>query len=88
MLTILNWQTRTVPPMPQPALRLHISVRVELKSKATVVDSVAQGKPIAFTCTPENSGSIGDAGEDGKTAFLVRFTIAVAALGDFVRIIV
>ena len=38
MLTILNWQTRTVPPMPQPALRLHISVRVELKSKATAVD--------------------------------------------------
>ena len=89
VLSILNWQTRAVPPAAQPPLSLHVSVRVELKSKATAVDSVAQGRSIAFTCTPESSGGTGDeVSKDGKTTFLVRFTIVVAVLGDFVRIIV
>eukprot|EP01050_Picozoa_sp_SAG11_P014257 SAG11_NODE_1737_length_4343_cov_2.762488_3_plen_310_part_00 len=87
VLTILNWQARAVPPAAQPPLSVHVSVRVELKSKPTRVDSVALGKPIAFSATPEAGGG-GDASEDGKTTFLVQFTIAVVALGDFVRIIV
>lgn len=86
VLTILNWQTRAVPPAEQPPLSLHISLRVELKAKATAVDSVALGigKPIEFTCIPAGGASA----EGVKSTFLIQFEIEVAQLGDFVRIVV
>lgn len=86
VLTILNWQTRTIPPATQPPLHLHIRVQVELKAKATAVDSVALGRPIEFTCTRAAHGGTNPGG--GKSSFFVEFDIDVAALGDFVRITV
>ena len=80
VLTILCWQTRAVPPAPQPPLSLQISVRVELKAKPTAVDSVALGKPLEFTCTPVGANSTGRA-----VPFVVRFSVDVL-YGDFVRI--
>ena len=85
VLTILNWQTRGVPPSMQPPLRLHISVKVELKAKATAVESVALGKPIEFTCT--RAADDDGANLDGvQSSWKIEFDIDVAALGDFVRI--
>ena len=87
VLTILNWQTRAVPPAVQPPLSLYVSVRVELKAEPMAVDSVALGKHIDATWTPEHSGSAAGGDGDGKTTtYLVRFSIVVEALGDFVRI--
>ena len=82
-MSILNWHTRVVPPAAQPPLSLHVSVRLELKARATEVYSVELGKPIKFTCTP-----LSDAVSDnGKISFMVTFQIDVV-YGDFVRIIV
>lgn len=82
VLTILNWQTRTASSS-QPPLNLHISLQVELKARATLVDSVAQGKSISFTCIPIN----GDA-RSRMSSFLIGFDITMETLADFVRIMI
>ena len=79
VLTLLNWQTRAVPPATTPPLSLKVSVQVELKSKVTTVESVAQGKPIEFTCIP-----VAGSAHAGKSSFVVSFAIELAELGDFV----
>ena len=88
VLTILNWQTRAVPPAEQVPLRLHVSVRVELKAQATTVDSVALGRRLDFTCTPLHAVDATESrSTDGKATYLVKFSVDVV-YGDFVRIIV
>ena len=87
VLTVLNWRTRAIPPAEQLPLRLHVSVRVDLKGKATIVDSVSLGRPLDFTCTPLHAAHAVAGSTDGKTTYLVRFEVDVT-YGDFIRIIV